>query len=390
MPDSNKTAERKLIYMDNAATTRMLPEVLEAMLPYMTEQFYNPSAIYAPTFPIREAIAHAKEQIARAVNCDPDGVYFTSGGTEGDNWVLQSTVNYMYCRGVITTPIEHKAVLNTCRYLHDDMRVPVTYVPVDHDGLVDLDELDNAARRFPNALISVMTANNEVGTVEPISVIGKIAKKYGNLFHTDAVQAAGSLPIDMPFMGLNFLTMSAHKFHGPKGIGAVCVRNAKLKPLMYGGLQQGGLRPGTENVAAIVGMGKAIEIADNSKTKRAVTMAIYRERLKDKITSAVSGVVFNGHPKIRLPNNLSVSFEGVDAQQLLMMLDNASICVSAGSACNTVDINPSHVLVALEVPKKAIKGTIRFSLGDDTTEEDVDYVAQKVAEFVNVLRGMNT
>lgn len=390
MPDSNKTAERKLIYMDNAATTRTLPEVLDAMMPYLTDEYWNPSAIYSPTFPVREAISHAKEQIARAVNCDPDGVYFTSGGTEGDNWVLQSTVNYMYCRGVITTPIEHKAVLNTCRYLHDDMRVPVTYVPVDHDGLVDLDELDNAARRFPNALISVMMANNEVGTIEPISKVGEIAAKYGNLFHTDAVQAVGTLAIDMPFQKINFLTMSAHKFHGPKGIGAVCVRNAKLKPLLYGGLQQGGLRPGTENVAAIVGMGKAIEIADNSKTKRAVTMAIYRERLKDKITSAVSGVVFNGHPKIRLPNNLSVSFEGVDAQQLLMMLDNASICVSSGSACNTVDINPSHVLVALEVPKKAIKGTIRFSIGDDTTEEDVDYVAQKVAEFVNVLRGMNT
>lgn len=390
MPDSNKTAERKLIYMDNAATTRMLPEVLEAMLPYMTEQFYNPSAIYAPTFPIREAIAHAKEQIARAVNCDPDGVYFTSGGTEGDNWVLQSTVNYMYCRGVITTPIEHKAVLNTCRYLHDDMRVPVTYVPVDHDGLVDLEELDNAARRFPNALISVMMANNEVGTIEPISKVGEIASKYGNLFHTDAVQAVGTLAIDMPFQNINFLTMSAHKFHGPKGIGAVCVRNAKLKPLLYGGLQQGGLRPGTENVAAIVGMGKAIEIANKTKLERNVKAISLREELRNRIKQKLSGVYENGHWAIRLPNNLSLSFEGVDAQQLLMMLDNASICVSAGSACNTVDINPSHVLTALEVPKKAIKGTLRFSLGDDTTEEDMDYVAQKVVEFVNVLREMNT
>ena len=390
MPDSNKTDERKLIYMDNAATTRMLPEVLEAMLPYMTEQFYNPSAIYAPTFPIREAIAHAKEQIARAVNCDPDGVYFTSGGTEGDNWVLQSTVNYMYCRGVITTPIEHKAVLNTCRYLHDDMRVPVTYVPVDHDGLVDLDELDNAARRFPNALISVMTANNEVGTVEPISVIGKIAKKYGNLFHTDAVQAVGGVAVDMKFMNLNYLTMSAHKFHGPKGIGAVCVRNAKLKPLMFGGLQQGGLRPGTENVAAIVGMGKAIELAGKDKAERAGTVAALREELRRQIAAKVPDVFFNGHPMIRLPNNLSVSFVGVDAQQLLMMLDNAGICVSAGSACNSVDIYPSHVLTALEVPKKAIKGTLRFTLGDDTTKDDVGYVAAKVAECVKMLREMNT
>ena len=390
MPNSNRTDEHNLIYMDNAATTSLSPEVLDAMMPYLTDEYWNPSAIYSPTFPVREAISHAKEQIARAVNCEPDNVYFTSGGTEGDNWVLQSAVNYMYCYGVITTQIEHKAILNTCRYLHDDMRVPVTYVPVDRDGLLDLDEMCNAARRFPNAIISVMTANNEVGTIEPISKVGEIAARYGNLFHTDAVQAVGSVAVDMQFMNLNFLTMSAHKFHGPKGIGAVCVRNAKLKPLMFGGLQQGGLRPGTENVAAIVGMGKAIELAEKGKAERAGRITALREELRRQIAANVPDVIFNGHPLIRLPNNLSVSFVGVDAQQLLIMLDNAGILASAGSACNTVDIYPSHVLTALEVAKNAINGTLRFTLGDDTTEGDVGYVAAKVAECVKMLRGMNT
>lgn len=385
----------KEIYLDNAATTQMYIGVYDAMRPYLLDDYHNPSAIYKSTFKIREAIEHAREQIAKAVNCDPDLVFFTSGGTEADNWIIREFLT----SHIYTSTIEHKAVLEACHKREKETYTQVTYIPVDMNGAIHLGKLDSELAKAPKRpLVSIMTANNEIGTIQPLRTIGKLAYEADGFFHTDAVQAIGTVPIDMQKMGINFLSMSAHKFHGPKGIGALCcnveARDVPI-PFIVGGSQQFNMRAGTENVPAIVGMGKAIELTMRNMDERNTNIGRLRDYLQDLIISDVPEVIVNGgyepysdHPK-RLPNNLNVSFKGIDGQQLLAMLDNRGISVSAGSACNAEDVRPSHVLTAIKVPKEYINGTIRFSLSEYTTKDDIVYTAMVVTESVKALREMH-
>lgn len=379
------------IYMDNAATTRMLPEVLDAMMPYLTDAYHNPSAIYKSTFKVRDAIQRAREQVAAAVNADPDQVFFTSGGTEADNWIIRGCG----IDRIITSEIEHKAVLNACKLMAKERGTNTYIVPVDESGMLDMEKFQDKIRRagWP-FLTSVMAANNEIGTIQPLRDIGTLTHQMGGLFHTDAVQAIGAIPIDMLDMHIDFLSMSAHKFHGPKGIGALCCNcsyNLIPKPLIVGGSQQLNMRAGTENVAGIVGMGKAAELAVKDMETRNAKIAALRGKLFELIFENIPDMRLNGtcYCIDRLPNNLSVSFKGVESQQLLAMLDTRGICVSAGSACNAGSVRPSHVLLAIKVPEEYADGTIRFTLGIDTTEDDVTYTANAVAECVKAIREMN-
>ena len=379
------------IYMDNAATTRMLPEVLDAMMPYLTDAYHNPSAIYKSTFKVRDAIQRAREQVAAAVNADPDQVFFTSGGTEADNWIVSRSG----AKQIITSAIEHKAILNACLRRVAQGKASLTSIPVDAEGFVSMEVLEKSLPKSERTLVTIMAANNEIGSVQPLRQIGGLTHQMGGLFHTDAVQAIGAIPIDMLDMHIDFLSMSAHKFHGPKGIGALCCnteyRNFPVA-MIVGGSQQLNMRAGTENVAGIVGMGKAAELAVKDMETRNAKIAALRGKLAELIFKNIPDVRLNGTCYFidRLPNNLSVSFKGVESQQLLAMLDTRGICVSAGSACNAESVRPSHVLLAIKVPEEYVDGTIRFTLGIDTTEDDVTYTANAVAECVKAIREMNT
>jgi len=376
------------IYMDNAATTATRPEVLEAMLPYFTQNYGNPSSIHSFGRDARRAMENARKQVAAALGCEPREVYFTAGGSESDNWAIRCALQAKKGKHILTSAIEHHAVLHTCEYM-EKQGYEVTYLPVDEYGIVSAEAVRNAIRP-DTALITIMAANNEIGTIQPVAEIGKIAKEAGILFHTDAVQAVGAVPIDVKEWNVDMLSLSGHKFHAPKGVGALYIRKGiRISNLIYGGAQERGLRAGTENLPGIVGLGKAIELAVAELPEYAVRMTILRDRLIDGILAKVPDVQLNGHRTQRLPGNVNVSVRYVEGEALLMRLDLAGIAASSGSACTSGSLDPSHVLLAIGLPHEIAHGSLRLSLGTDTTEEDVDYVLETLPNIVNTLRAMS-
>lgn len=378
------------IYLDNAATTKTRPEVVEAMLPYFTEKFGNPSSIYEFASQNRKAVDEARGIIAKSLGADISEIYFTAGGTESDNWALKETFDAYASKGnhIITSKIEHHAILHTCEYL-EKHGCEVTYVDVDENGIIKLDQLKKAIR--PNTiLISIMFANNEIGTIQPIKEIGEIAKQHNILFHTDAVQAYGQLPIDVNELGIDMLSASAHKLHGPKGIGFLYIRKgAKLRSLIHGGAQERQRRAGTENVPGIVGFGKAAEIAIATMEERKKKEIYLRDKLMKRVMAEVPFVRVNGDRTRRLPNNVNFSFQFIEGESLLIMLDMNNICASSGSACTSGSLDPSHVLLAIGLPHEIAHGSLRLTLSEENTEEEIDYTVDKIKEIVDKLRQMS-
>ena len=378
------------IYLDNAATTAVSPEVLTAMLPYFTECYGNPSSIHSPGRDAHKAVDAARRQVAAAINADPSEIYFTAGGSESDNWAIKGTAFAKRDKGnhIITTAIEHHAVLHTCQWL-EKQGFEVTYLPVDENGLVSVEDVEKAITD-KTILISVMAANNEIGTIEPIAEIGALARSRGILFHTDAVQAVGAIPLDVKAMNIDMLSMSGHKFHGPKGIGALYIRKGvRLDTLIAGGAQERGKRAGTENLPGIVGIGKAIEIATRDMEANAARMTALRDKLIHGILESIPDVRLNGHPTRRLPNNVNVSVRYIEGEALLLRLDLAGIAGSSGSACTSGSLDPSHVLLAIGLPHEIAHGSLRLTLGTDTTEADIDEVLDKLPGIVKNLRDMS-
>ncbi|HIV16516.1 MAG TPA: cysteine desulfurase NifS [Candidatus Alectryocaccobium stercorigallinarum] len=381
---------RKMIYLDNAATTRTAPEVVEAMLPYFSELYGNPSSIYSLAGKSKEAIDKARAQIANVIGAKPEEIYFTAGGSEADNWALKATFEYFKGKGnhIITTKIEHHAILHTCEYL-EKLGARVTYLDVDKDGLVDIEEL-KAAITPETILISIMFANNEIGTIEPIKEIGEIAKEHNILFHTDAVQAFCQVPINVDEMHIDMLSSSGHKINGPKGIGFLYIRKGvKIKSFVHGGAQERKRRAGTENVPGIVGYGKAAEMANASMAERTAKEIELRDHMIERLSNEIPHAKLNGHKTKRLPNNVNFSFEFVEGESLLLWLDQAGICASSGSACTSGSLDPSHVLLAIGLVHDIAHGSLRLTLGADTTLEDVDYAVDKIKEIVQNCRNMS-
>lgn len=387
---NGSSGEKRQVYMDHSATTPTHPEVLEAMLPYFSKEFGNPSSLYSIGRRARSAVESARGQVAAALGASANEIFFCAGGTEADNWALKGAAWAMRNRGnhIITTAIEHHAVLHTCEFL-ETQGVRVTYLPVDPYGLVDPAAVE-AAITPETILISVMTANNEVGTIEPVGAIGAIAHDHGILFHTDAVQAIGHVPIDVESMHIDLLSLSAHKFYGPKGIGALFVRDGvEIERFVHGGGQERGRRAGTENLPGIIGLGAAIERACHDIEGRAARLRGLRDRLVEGILGEVPHATLNGHPRLRLPGNANLSFRGVDGEALLLLLDANGICGSTGSACSSSSGHPSHVLAAMGVPSDLAGASLRLTLGDLTTEEDVDHVLATLPAIVERLRAMS-
>jgi cysteine desulfurase len=381
---------KKLVYMDHAATTPVKPDVIEAMLPYFSEKFGNPSSLYALARDSKEAVEHARAQVAAAIGASPDEIFFTAGGSESDNWAIKGTAFANRKKGdhIITSAIEHHAVLHTCEYL-EKQGFSVTYLPVDRYGLVDPADVE-AAITERTILVTVMAANNEIGTLQPIREIGRIARAHGVPFHTDAVQAVGAVKIDVKADNIDMLSLSGHKFYGPKGIGALYVRKGtRLDSLVHGGGQERQRRAGTENLPGIVGLGKAIEMATADIEGHAAHIAAMRDRLRDGILAAIPDTILNGHPTERLPNNLNVSFRYIEGESVLLMLDAHGICASTGSACSSASLEPSHVLLAIGLPHETAHGSLRLTLGDLTTDEDVDHVLEVLPKVVERLRSMS-
>lgn len=382
--------EKKLIYMDNAATTPVKPEVLDAMLPYFTEKFGNPSSIYSISSENKKAITDAREVIAKTINTAPENIYFTAGGSESDNWALKATADAYASKGkhIITTKIEHHAILHTCEYL-ETKGFEITYLDVDENGLVKLDEL-TAAIRPDTILISVMFANNEIGTIEPIAEIGKIAHEHGVLFHTDAVQAYTQVPIDVEAMNIDMMSTSGHKINGPKGIGFLYIRKGvKIKSFIHGGAQERHRRAGTENVTGIIGLAKAAEIATANMKERTAEEIKVRDHLIERIEKEIPYAKLNGDRVKRLPNNVNFSFQFVEGESMLILLDSKGICASSGSACTSGSLDPSHVLLAIGLPHEIAHGSLRLTISDQITMEDADYVVDNLKEIVNHLREMS-
>jgi cysteine desulfurase len=377
------------VYLDHAATTPVAPEVVQAMLPFFDRAFGNPSAIYALGQEAREAVERAREQVAQLVNADADEVYFTSGGTESDNWAVKGVARAWGERRnhLITTPIEHHAVLEACKALQE-LGWQVTFVPVDRTGMVDPDEVRRAITAR-TALISIMHANNEVGTVQPIAEIGAIAREHGIPFHTDAVQTVGRIPVDMQALHVDLLSISAHKLYGPKGVGALVVRRGTpLRPLLDGGGQERGRRGGTYNVPSIVGFGAAAERAMRCGAEEMQRVRVLRDRLIAGIMERVPDAVLTGHPTHRLPNNAHLAFAGVEGESLVLSLDAVGIYCSAGAACSSGDMEPSHVLVAMGIEPHLIEGSVRLTLGKDNTEQQIDYTVEQLERAVKKLRSL--
>ena len=369
------------VYLDHAATTQMNSEVLEAMIPYYSNDFQNPSAGYRSGVKIRKKIEETRELIAECIHAEPDEIYFTSGGTESDNWILNSYAK----KHIVTSTVEHHAILNTCHAL-ERKGCKITYLPVNHHGRVLLSDVKKALKE-PVNLISVMYANNEIGTIQPIQEIGKIAEKYRVPFHTDAVQACGHVPIDVKQLRISAMSASAHKFNGPKGIGFLYVKQGmKIRPLLYGGGQEKGIRAGTENTAGIIGMGMALKIACDSMEQRRCREQYLRDYLIRRIVQEIPDVYINGHMLYRLSNNVNVSFRFVNGSSLLVLLDSEDICVSSGSACNSAHEGPSHVISALQVPEEYQNGVIRMTLGAENTIEELDRVVDILKNKINELR----
>jgi len=379
--------QRRTVYMDHAATTPVRPEVVEAMLPYFSERFGNPSSLYALAREAKEAVEEARGRVAAAIGGRPEEVFFTSGGTESDNWAVKGVAAALRKRGdhIITSAIEHHAVLHPCEVL-EKQGYRVTYLPVDEFGRVNPGAVEDAVTDR-TILVSVMAANNEIGTVQPVAEIGRIAHDHGVLFHTDAVQAIGAFPVDVDAMGADLLALSAHKFGGPKGIGALYIRRGtRIESLVHGGGQERGRRAGTENVPGIVGLGRAIELATADIEGHNRRIAAMRDRLVRGVLGSIPDTRLNGHPKERLPNNANFSFRYVEGESILLLLDAHGICASTGSACSSASLEPSHVLLAIGLPHEEAHGSLRLTLGDANTGEDIDHVLSVLPEVIGRLR----
>lgn len=382
--------EKKFIYLDHAATTAARPEVVEAMLPYFTEKFGNPSSVYTFSQQNKAVITQCRDVIANSLNAKSNEIYFTAGGSESDNWALKATAEAYASKGkhIITTKIEHHAILHTAQYL-EQRGFEVTYLDVDENGLVKLDQL-KASIRPDTILISVMFANNEIGTIEPIKEIGEIAHEHGIIFHTDAVQAYGQVPIDVDEYHIDMLSASGHKLNGPKGIGFLYIRTGlKLRSFIHGGAQERSRRAGTENVTGIVGLAKAVEIAFATMEERTKKETAMRDHLIDRLLAEVPYARLNGHRTKRLPNNVNISFQFIEGESMLIMLDMKGICASSGSACTSGSLDPSHVLLAIGLPHEIAHGSLRMTLGEENTMEEMDYVADQIKEIVTKLRAMS-
>jgi cysteine desulfurase len=382
--------EQRTIYMDHSATTFVKPEVLEVMIPYFTKHFGNPSSIYSIARESKKAIDGARVQTANALGADPDEIYFTSGGSESDNWAIKGVALANRKRGnhIITTQIEHHAVLHTCQFLEKE-GFEITYLPVDRYGLVNPADLEKAITD-KTILISIMYANNEIGTIEPITELGAIARKHKVYFHTDAVQAIGNIPIDVKSQNIDLLSLSAHKFYGPKGVGALYIRKGvRIENLIHGGGQERRRRAGTENIAGIVGLGQAIEMATMDIPGHNAKIQLMRDRLIKGVLEKIPNARLNGHPEKRLPGNFNVSFEFIEGESMLLWLDDEGICASTGSACTSGSLEPSHVLLATGLPVEISHGSLRLSLGDANTIEDVDFVLEVLPKVVKKLRDMS-
>lgn len=378
-----------MIYLDNAATTRTAPEVVEAMLPYFTEYYGNAGSIYGLAGESRKALLRARETIAGTLGAEANEIYFTAGGSESDNWALKAVFEAWQDKGrhIITSRIEHHAVLHTCEYL-EKMGARVTYLDVDSEGLVDPGQLERAIRP-DTILISVMAANNEVGTIQPVKEIGEIAAAHGILFHTDAVQAYGHLPLAVQEYHIDLLSASAHKFNGPKGAGFLYVgKKAGIRSFIHGGQQERGRRAGTENVPGIVGMAAAARRAHEHMEERAQKERMLRDYLIGRIEAEIPDVALNGHRTRRLPNNVNFSFADMEGETMLIMLDMAQICASAGSACTSGAVDPSHVLLAMGLSGERARGSLRLTLSEENTREELDTVAEELARIVARVRGM--
>lgn len=381
---------KKLIYLDNAATTKTAPEVVEAMLPYFSELYGNPSSIYSLAGESKKAVDHARENIAGALGAQPEEIYFTAGGTESDNWALKAAAEFYKKKGnhIITTKIEHHAILHTCQWL-EKQGFEVTYLNVDENGVVKLEELKKAIRPT-TILISVMYANNEIGTIQPIKEIGEIAREHGILFHTDAVQAFGQLPIQVDDCHIDMLSASGHKLNGPKGIGFLYIRKGvKIRSFIHGGAQERKRRAGTENVPGIVGLGKAVERAVSTRKERADKEKELRDYLIGRVLKEIPYTRLNGHRTMRLPNNANFSFQFIEGESLLIMLDMEGICGSSGSACTSGSLDPSHVLLAIGLPHEIAHGSLRLTLSEETTKEELDFVVESLKKIIDRLRSMS-
>lgn len=380
----------KMIYLDNAATTKTRPEVVEAMLPYFTESYGNPSSVYTFSAKSKEAVTKAREIIADSLGVKSNEIYFTAGGSEADNWALVAAAEAYEAKGkhIITSKIEHHAILHTCEYL-EKRGYEVTYLDVDENGVVKLDELKKAI--CPDTiLISIMFANNEIGTIEPIKEIGAIAKEHGILFHTDAVQAYGHVPISADEYNIDMLSASGHKINGPKGIGFLYIRKGvKIRSFIHGGAQERRRRAGTENVPGIVGFGKAVQLAMDEMEERTKKEVEMREYLMEKVLREVPFTRINGSRTSRLPNNINFAFQFIEGESLLIKLDMAGICGSSGSACTSGSLDPSHVLLAIGLPHEIAHGSLRLTLSEENTMEEMDITADKIKEIVAYLRELS-
>ena len=381
----------KLIYLDNAATTKTAPEVVDAMLPYFSEFYGNPSSIYDFAQKSKEAVTKGRQQIADVLNAKKEEIYFTAGGSEADNWALKATFEAYKSKGnhIITTKIEHHAILHTCEYLEKERGAKITYLDVDENGIVRLDELEKAITP-ETILISVMFANNEIGSIQPIKEIGRIAREHGILFHTDAVQAFCQVPIDVDECNIDMLSSSGHKINGPKGIGFLYIRKGvKIRSFIHGGAQERKRRAGTENVPGIVGFGKAVERAVSTMKERTDKERELRDYLIGRVQKEIPFTRLNGHRTLRLPNNANFSFQFIEGESLLIMLDMEGICGSSGSACTSGSLDPSHVLLAIGLPHEIAHGSLRLTLNEEITREDLDYVVENLKKIIERLRSMS-
>ncbi|MDD3278800.1 MAG: cysteine desulfurase NifS [Lachnospiraceae bacterium] len=380
-----------MIYLDNAATTRTVPEVVEAMLPYFSEFYGNPSSIYEIAGKSKEAITKGRESIANVLGAKKEEIYFTAGGSEADNWALKAAFEAYKAKGnhIITTKIEHHAILHTCEYLEKERGARITYLDVDENGIVKLDDLLKAITP-ETILISVMFANNEIGSIQPIKEIGQIAKEHNILFHTDAVQAFGQVPINVDELQIDMLSSSGHKINGPKGIGFLYIRKGvKIRSFVHGGAQERKRRAGTENVPGIVGYGVAASRAAASMAERTAKEIELRDYMIGRLLKEVPHCRLNGDAKKRLPNNVNISFQFIEGESLLIMLDMEGIAASSGSACTSGSLDPSHVLLAIGLPHEIAHGSLRMTLGEETTKEDIDFTIEKIKGIVERLRSMS-
>jgi cysteine desulfurase len=382
--------DRQLVYMDHAATTAVDPEIVKAMVPYLHNHFGNPSSIYSIAREAKEAVDSARGKVATALGAKQDEIYFTSGGTESDNWAIKGVALANRKRGdhIITSKIEHHAVLHTCQYL-EKQGFHVTYLPVDQYGLIDPGELERSITD-KTTLVSVMYANNEIGTIEPVKELASITHEHGAYFHTDAVQAVGHIPVSVSSSAIDLLSLSGHKFNGPKGTGALYIRKGvRIDNILHGGGQERNRRAGTENLAGIVGTGKAIELATTGIEEKGARIRAMRDRLLSGIQGSIQHTRLNGHPSQRLPGNLNVSFDFIEGESMLLLLDSFGICASTGSACTSGSLEPSHVLLATGLPAETAHGSLRLTLDVENTDEEVDYVLRTLPKVVSRLREMS-